>query len=60
SGPGARPMNPEWARSLRDQCVSSGTPFFFKQWGTAKQVRTNANYHGGDILDGRQWHQWPE
>ncbi|NCC51355.1 MAG: phage Gp37/Gp68 family protein, partial [Spartobacteria bacterium] len=33
SGPGARPMNPEWARSLRDQCVSSGTPFFFKQWG---------------------------
>lgn len=33
SGPGARPMNPEWARSLRDQCVKAGVPFFFKQWG---------------------------
>lgn len=33
SGPGARPMHPEWARSLRDQCVSAGVPFFFKQWG---------------------------
>lgn len=33
SGAGARPMHPEWARSLRDQCVSAGVPFFFKQWG---------------------------
>ena len=33
SGPGARPMHPGWARSLRDQCVSAGLPFFFKQWG---------------------------
>ncbi|WAM23779.1 phage Gp37/Gp68 family protein [Myxococcus sp. NMCA1] len=33
SGPGARPMHPEWARRLRDQCVSAGVPFFFKQWG---------------------------
>ena len=33
SGPGARPMHPGWARSLRDQCVSAGVPFFFKQWG---------------------------
>lgn len=33
SGPGARPMHPEWARSLRDQCIASGVPFFFKQWG---------------------------
>jgi protein gp37 len=33
SGPGARPMHPDWARSLRDQCQASGTPFFFKQWG---------------------------
>jgi protein gp37 len=33
SGPGARPMHPEWARSLRDQCVEAGVPFFFKQWG---------------------------
>jgi protein gp37 len=33
SGPGARPMHPEWARSLRDQCVPAKVPFFFKQWG---------------------------
>ncbi|MEZ0366785.1 DUF5131 family protein [Mycobacterium sp. pUA109] len=33
SGRGARPMHPEWARSLRDQCVAAGVPFLFKQWG---------------------------
>lgn len=33
SGPGARPMHPRWVRSLRDQCVAAGVPFFFKQWG---------------------------
>jgi protein gp37 len=33
SGPGARPMHPDWARGLRDQCKVSGVPFFFKQWG---------------------------
>jgi protein gp37 len=33
SGPHARPMHPEWARSLRDQCYGNSVPFFFKQWG---------------------------
>jgi protein gp37 len=33
SGPGSRPMHPDWARSLRDQCEAAGVPFFFKQWG---------------------------
>ena len=33
SGPGARPMHPEWARSVRDQCRGAGVPFFMKQWG---------------------------
>lgn len=33
SGPGARPMHPDWARNLRDQCVSAAVPFFFKQFG---------------------------
>lgn len=33
SGPGARPMHPDWARSMRDQCQAAGVPFFFKQWG---------------------------
>lgn len=33
SGPGARPMHPQWVRSLRDQCQAAGVPFLFKQWG---------------------------
>lgn len=33
SGPNARPMHPDWARSLRDQCTAAGVPFLFKQWG---------------------------
>ena len=33
SGPGARPMHPDWVRSIRDQSVAAGVPFFFKQWG---------------------------
>jgi protein gp37 len=42
SGPNARPMHPDWARSLRDQCAAAGVPFLFKQWGT---------YLGGWIED---------
>lgn len=33
SGIGARPMHPDWARGLRDQCAAAGVPFLFKQWG---------------------------
>jgi protein gp37 len=33
SGPGARPMHPDWPRSIRDQCAGAGAAFFFKQWG---------------------------
>ncbi|HZU87410.1 MAG TPA: phage Gp37/Gp68 family protein [Anaerolineaceae bacterium] len=33
SGPGARPMHPDWVMGLRDQCTSADVPFFFKQWG---------------------------
>lgn len=54
SGPGARPMNPEWGRSLRDQCVSAGVPFFFKQWGGANKSRA------GRLLDGRTWEEYPQ
>lgn len=38
SGPGARPAHPGWFRSVRDQCVAAGVPFFFKQWGEWIQV----------------------
>ncbi|MFZ5719240.1 MAG: DUF5131 family protein [Pseudomonadota bacterium] len=34
SGPGARPMHPDWARQVRDACAAAGVPFFFKQWGS--------------------------
>jgi len=61
SGPGARPMHPAWARSLRDQCVQAGVPFHFKQWGehdeTGKRVGKRV---AGRILDGRTWDELPE
>jgi len=69
SGPGARPMNPEWARSLRDQCQAASVPFFFKQWGDKRSkdnllpIGENSSFNkkrGGDILDGHQWHEFPE
>jgi three-Cys-motif partner protein len=47
SGPGARPMSPAWARSLRDQCEAANIPFFFKQWGGPIKKQT------GRLLDGR-------
>lgn len=42
SGPHARPMHPDWARSLRDQCVAAGVPFLFKQWGEWKPLGQTA------------------
>lgn len=107
SGPGARPMHPDWARSLRDQCVAAGVPFFFKQWGEWLPWQFDGGYselksqsgklmdrhalpdlkdasvrnwtdtclHDGDdvcvhqrvgkkaaghLLDGEEWHQFPE
>ncbi|MFZ5566018.1 MAG: phage Gp37/Gp68 family protein [Pseudomonadota bacterium] len=38
SGPSARPMHPDWARSLRDQCQAAGVPFLFKQWGEWAEI----------------------
>ena len=42
SGKGARPMHPDWARSIRDQCAAAAVPYFFKQWG---------EYLGGEASD---------
>ena len=53
SGPKARPMKPEWARDIRDQCLASGVPFFFKQWGGTNKKKA------GRILEGRTWDQLP-
>jgi protein gp37 len=53
SGPGARPMDPDWARRLRDECAAASVPFFFKQWG-GRSAKAN-----GRELDGRTWDQYP-
>lgn len=52
SGPDYRPMQLDWARSLRDQCIAAGVPFFFKQ---GSGMRSGMN----DVLDGIEWKQFP-
>lgn len=54
SGPKARPMDTEWVRIIRDDCLEAHVPFFFKQWGG----RTSK--HGGRELDGRTWDGMPQ
>ena len=46
SGPGARPMHPDWTRSLRDQCQEAGVPYFFKQWGAWKEIQYDKGGRG--------------
>lgn len=53
SGPRARPMAPDWAVGLRDQCVAADVPFFFKQWGGVNKKKA------GRILDDRTWDEMP-
>lgn len=55
SGPGARPMHPDWVRSLRDQCQAAGVPFFYKQ-------RLDEKGHKVSLpeLDDRTWNQMPQ
>ncbi len=50
SGPGARPMHPDWARSLRDQCQAAGVPYFFKQWGACLPVETEHDSTDGPLV----------
>ena len=54
SGPGARPMNPDWVTDIRDQCQNADVAFFFKQWGGVNKKRT------GRKLEGRTWDEMPE
>jgi protein gp37 len=56
SGPGARPMRADWARSIRDQCESEGVAFFFKQWGAHdEQGVRRGKSKAGRLLDGQTW-----
>jgi protein gp37 len=53
SGPGARPVDAEWVRDIRDRCVAARVPFFFKQWGGKNKKKS------GRVLDGRTWDEIP-
>jgi protein gp37 len=69
SGPGARPAELDWFRSVRDQCAAAAVPYFFKQWVGERGVCTNGLgvHHDGTtsrkvslpILDGQQHVEWP-
>lgn len=73
SGRNARPMHPDWARGLRDQCQAAGVPFLMKQWGEwtpENNTPTRAERHSwglyrvgkhaaGRSLDGRTWDEFP-
>ena len=76
SGPGARPMHPDWARNARDETIHGGGAFFFKQYGRyqnnplypywamnmakVKELDPPANGKGGALLDGRLWREFPQ
>ena len=53
SGPGARHLQADWVRDIREQCLAASVPFFFKQWGGVNKKRS------GRLLDGRIWDQMP-
>ena len=54
SGGGYRRTEVDWVRSIRDQCMDGGVPFFFKQWGGRTPKA------GGRLLEGRTWDEMPE
>ncbi|HMD68333.1 MAG TPA: phage Gp37/Gp68 family protein [Chitinivibrionales bacterium] len=53
SGPHARPVQKDWITEIRDQCITQGKPFFFKQWGGVRKKKN------GRELDGRVWSEFP-
>jgi protein gp37 len=75
SGPGARPMEAEWVRGLRNQCNKAGVPFLFKQWGEwapnwlndgsgktegSEWMDKIGKKNAGRLLDGVEWTQFPK
>ena len=60
SGAKSRPMQPAWARSVRDQCVRAGVALHFKQWGEfGDQLIRLGKKNAGRTLDGRTWDELP-
>jgi protein gp37 len=65
SGPGARQMRPEWARSVIEQSRAAGLAVHFKQWGTFKGANPDPTdpsiaHKGGHRIDGRFWNEFPD
>jgi protein gp37 len=54
SGKGARPMHPDWVRSIRDQCIAAGVPFFFKQWGAHRPWLKSDLPNAGILVEARK------
>ena len=60
SGPGARPMDGDWVRGVRDQCGETATAFFFKQWGAHRECGERVGKkRAGRMLDARTWDGMP-
>ncbi len=53
SGPKSRPMKKQWVESIKEQCLASRVPFFFKQWGGTNKKKA------GRLLEGRTWDEMP-
>ncbi len=54
SGPNARPIKEEWVLTIKNKCIFSDVPFFFKQWGGFNKKKN------GRMLEGRQWDELPD
>ncbi|MFC1553437.1 DUF5131 family protein [candidate division KSB1 bacterium] len=54
SGSKSRPIEEEWVKDIRDQCIESDVPFFFKQWGGYNKKKN------GRLLEGKLWNEMPE
>lgn len=54
SGPGSRAIDPQWVREIRNYCIDTNIPFFFKQWGGFNKKKS------GRVLDGKIWEEMPE
>jgi len=69
TGPHARPLHPDWVRSIRDQCQAAGVPFFFKSWGDGIEQGCGLKGHPmhdagwsrkGHLLDGKELREFPK
>jgi protein gp37 len=61
SGPGARPVHPDWVRGVRDSCLAFEVPFFFKQWGEWHpfcQIMANGKRNAYHLPGDKKWRNW--